>query len=245
MVSLLGWPVAWANPEEDLLDLEQVEVDNEDFLEQVKKLRPEKFGDLARLSPFSDVSVIQRRFMPKTGRVSASVGSNFVLSSEYFFHPGVEAHLAVHFLEKHGVELGGSYVFDFERPVTKDLSSVYVFVDDEVYRLRSFVGLTYKWMPVYGKMAFFNTRIVSFDIFFSLGGGMSYVSKGAAQKRRVVWEPTTMLGMGQVFAFTRDFGFRWDLKWHFTINTKEGFTFLNHFLMSVGLIWYFPSAGLR
>ena len=244
MVGLLG--VARADPGGDLLDSDQVEVDDEEFLEQVKKLRPKTFTDLARLSPFSDVSVIQRRFMPKTGRVSASVGSNFVLSSEYFFHPGVEAHLAVHFLEKHGVEVGGSYVFDFERPVTKDLTSVQVYVDDEVYRLRSFVGLTYKWMPVYGKIAFFNTQIVSFDIFFSLGGGMSYVSKGSSRsKRRVVWEPTTMLGVGQVFAFTRDFGFRWDLKWHFTINTKEGYTFLNHFLMSVGLIWYFPSAGLR
>lgn len=243
-----SWFFFAAAAEEEKLDPDQVEImENEDFLEKVKELRPEKFTDLAVLSPFSDVSVIQRRFMPKTHRFSTSLASSFVLSSEYFLHSGVEGCLAFHFLEKHGVELSGSYVFDFERHVVKDLKLVDVNVSNDVYRLKKFAGFSYKWMPVYGKMALFNDKILSFDTFFSIGGGMSHVTKGSKSKGTslIVWEPTVMTGVGQVFAFNRDFGFRWDLKGHFTIKTKDKYSFSNHFLLSLGLIQYFPSAGLR
>ena len=228
------------------LEEEDIETSNEDFLRKVKKLKPKKFSDLVHLSPFSDVAVIQRRFMPKTGRVSIAALSTFVLSSEYFLHPGIEGHLTYHFLEKHGIELSGYYVFTISREVTNELEDIGVRVKELKIFIKSFVGLTYKWMPVYGKIAFYNNQVLSFDTFFNLGGGMSTISGGKVPQ--ITWEPTVVAGIGQVFAITRDLGLRWDLRVHMTIpvitKTSSNAPVFEG-LFSIGLNYYYPSAGLR
>ena len=225
---------------------EDVESPDEDFLRKVKKLKAKKLTDLVYLSPFSDISVIQRRFMPKTGRVSASLSSVWILSSEFFLHTGGEGHLTYHFLEKHAIELSGYYVFSFERGVTSDIKSELHFDVSELQSIvTSFFGLTYKWMPVYGKITFNNKRILAFDTFFNLGLGMSGVNiKKKGAPAQMVWGPTALIGLGQVFAITRDLGLRWDLRWHWTYELKQQ-SLLNSVLFSIGFSYYYPSAGLR
>ena len=224
---------------------EDIESPSENFLKKVKTLKAKKLSDLVHLSPFSDVAVIQRRFMPKTGRVSIAALSTFVLSSEYFLHPGVEGHLTYHFLEKHGVELSGYYVLTINRGVTNDLADIAIHVQELKLFISGFVGLTYKWMPVYGKIAFYNSRILAFDTFFNFGGGVSTIS--SKKVSQVVWEPTIVTGIGQVFAITRDLGLRWDLRLHTTIPVQSGASGnpLFEILFSIGLNYYYPSAGLR
>ena len=228
------------------LQEEDIEAPDEDFLSKVKRLKAKKLTDLVYLSPFSDISVIQRRFMPKTGRVSASLLSVFTLSSEFFLHTGAEAHLTYHFLEKHGLELSGYYVFSFNRGVTSRLADELEANVAELQPIgKSFFGLTYKWMPVYGKITFNNKRILAFDTFFNLGLGMSGINRQQkGQAGQMVWEPTALLGLGQVFAITRDLGLRWDLRWHVTMEV-ETMNFLDNILFSIGLSYYYPSAGLR
>ena len=239
----------WAQ-EGDEEHLGTEELHGREFLEKVKKLRPTRFTDLIHLSPFSDVSVIQRRFMPKTGRMAFSLTSNFVLSSEFLLHPGAEAHLSYHFLEKHGLELTAYHIFTFNRGITDDLEPVGIEVIEETTIIQSFVGLAYKWMPVYGKMAFFNERILAFDTFFNIGGGMGAVANKSKRRAQMIWEPTFTAGIGQVFAITRNLGMRWDLRWYMTFQTQRArntftpFT-LSNFILSVGLSYYYPSAGSR
>ena len=236
----------FAEAQEGDLDLKGGDVESTDaaFLEKVKTLKAKKLSDLVHLSPFSDVAVIQRRFMPKTGRVAASLSSTFTLSSEFFLNPGMEAHLTYHFLEKHAVELSSYYVFTTNRGVTNDLAKIGANVSELLPIANGFVGLTYKWMPVYGKIAFYNRQILAFDTFFNFGGGMSAVKRRRAP---IVWEPAVTAGIGQVFAITRDLGLRWDLRWHMTIETQSisGVALLNDILFSIGLSYYYPSAGLR
>ena len=226
----------------DISDADSVE---EAFLKKVKKLKAQKLSDLVYLAPFSDVVIIQRRFMPKTNRVAISLASSFTLSSEFFLNPGFEGHLTYNFLEKHGVEFSGYYVFTFNRGVTNDLARIGANVSEQLPIARGFFGFTYKWMPVYGKIALNNRQILAFDTFFNIGAGMSGITKDK-ESAQVVWEPTLILGVGQVFAITRDLGLRWDLRWHMTYETQGiGNSFLNDILFSIGLSYYYPSAGLR
>ncbi|MDE0119212.1 MAG: outer membrane beta-barrel domain-containing protein [Bdellovibrionales bacterium] len=222
---------------------EDVESPEETFVKKVKKLKARKLSDLVQLSRFSDIAVIQRRFMPKTGRVSASFFSAFNMTSEFFLHTGVGGHLNYNFLEKHGVELSSYYLWTFKRRVTVDLASLGANVSEQEPITQVFAGLVYKWMPVYGKMAFYDKRILAFDTFFSLGGGMSGIVRG--KDKKIIWEPTAVIGLGQVFAITRDLGLRWDLRYNLTIETQSSFHVLNNLLFSIGLSYYYPSAGLR
>ena len=236
--------MALAQEEKDMGSGEDVESLSEDFLKKVKSLKAKKLSDLAHLSPFSDVVVIQRRFMPKTGRLAASFSSVFTLSSEFFLNTGIGARLNYYFLEKHGVELSGYYVFTFDRGVTKDLRNIKVNVSERLPIARSFAGLTYNWVPVYGKISLYNRKIVAFDTFFNIGGGMSGIRRKS--KTQTVWEPTAIFGGGQIFAITRDLGFRWDLRWHGTVEMKQKeLSYLNDILFSLSLIYYYPSAGSR
>ncbi|MDE0518820.1 MAG: outer membrane beta-barrel domain-containing protein [Oligoflexia bacterium] len=222
---------------------EDVESPEETFVKKVKKLKARKLSDLVQLSRFSDIAVIQRRFMPKTGRVSASLFSAFNMTSEFFLHTGLGGHLNYNFLEKHGVELSSYYLWTFKRRVTVDLAALSANVEESVPIHQSFFGLVYKWMPWYGKMAFYDKSILAFDTFFSLGGGMSGIIRG--KNGKIIWEPTAVVGLGQVFAITRDLGLRWDLRYKITIESQQNFNVLNNFLFSIGLSYYYPSAGLR
>ena len=221
--------------EVDLLE-EDVESVDGYHVEQLKRKDIKSVKDLVHLIPFSDVSVIQRRFMPKTGRLSLSSSAVFILSSEFFLRPGVEAHLAYHLLEKHSLELNAYYTFSNTRRVVNDLESLGINVkwDHAVSIPGAFFGLSYKWMPIYGKTAFFNKKVLSFDTFFSFGGGLSWMTNA-------VWEPTALIGIGQVFAITRDFGLRWDLRLHIPVETKSDYRIRLHGIFTLGLIYYYPS----
>ena len=245
------FPALGEEYESDSLRQEDVEPVDSGFIRKVKRLKAKKISDLVHLSPFSDVAVIQRRFMPKTGRVAFSLASTFTLSSEFFLNPGLGGHLSYNFLEKHGLELIGYYTFTFDRGVTADLKKVEAYVSEESPIAKSFFGLTYRWMPIYGKIAFYDTRILAFDTYFILGGGMSQIKSAAGSSltgsstSKVVWEPAGVVGIGQIFAITRDMGFRWDLRWQATIRTQEDLSLLSDVLFTIGLSYYYPSAGLR
>lgn len=222
----------------DLLE-EDVESVEGYHIEQLQKTEIKSITDLVHLIPFSDVSVIQRRFMPKTGRISISSSAVFILSSEFFLNPGLEAHLSYHILEKHSLELSAYYTFATARKVTTDLESLGVSVGlgTTVSIPTGFVGLSYKWMPVYGKTAFFNKKVLSFDTFFSVGGGLSLMTN--------LWEPTILFGVGQVFAITRDFGLRWDVRLHLPIETKNNYQIQSHGILTLGFIYYYPSVEAK
>ena len=246
LMAFMVWSFSIKAEEQDMSD-EDIESPDEKFVQQVKKLQAKQLTDLVYLSPFSDISVIQRRFMPKTGRVSASLSSVWTLSSEFFLHTGAEGHLTYHFLEKHAIELSGYYVFTFSRGVTSSLTKeIGVNVSELQPLIGSFFGLTYKWMPVYGKITFYNKRILAFDTFFNLGLGISGVNRKASSgtQSQMVWGPTGLIGLGQVFAISRDLGLRWDLRWHLTYEL-ESQDILDNILFSIGLSYYYPSAGLR
>ena len=225
----------YGQEEVDTLE-EDAELLEGSYIEKLKKQDIKSVTDLVHLIPFSDISVIQRRFMPKTGRTSLSSSTLFILSSEFFLNPGLEVHLSYHLLEKHSLELNAYYTSNTKRKVVNDMEGLGINVnwDQTVSIPRVFFGLSYKWMPIYGKTAFFNKKVLAFDTFFSVGGGLSLMTT-------TVWEPTVLAGMGQVFAITRDFGVRWDLRLHLPIETKNNFRMKVHGIFTLGLIYYYPS----
>lgn len=128
------------------------------------------------LSPFSDIVVIQRRYLVKTSRFEISPSTVLLFSNEFFINAGLGGSLAFYALEKHGLEIRGFYTYEFKRSTLVDILNKLgiggsITGDRTVY----FFGLVYKWIPIYGKMAWFDHKVIPFEMSFFLGGGMTRV----------------------------------------------------------------------
>ena len=191
---------------------------------------------LRHISPFSDIVVIQRRYLMKTARFEFSPSAQVFFNNELFINAGVGFSTSFYFLEKHGIELKTFYAEQFNRRAALDiLDKLHLESSAFGYKTNYFVGLAYKWIPIYGKMAWFNQRIIPFEMFFFAGGGMTHAvcpvtedEKGSLRVRDPScepaggnlkiyerWSPTILFGLGQSYAVSRNQAIRLDVSWQY------------------------------
>jgi len=201
-------------------------------------------SDLATLAPFDDVAVIQRRFLPKTGRFELS-GTLFAnLNNPFFNSIGAGLRAAYYIREQYAIE--GLFTFNntSSRQVTDDLEKERGITTDNVITSKGYMGASLKWNPIYGKITWLNKSIVPFDLNFNIGGGMTRTDSDESV-------PTFHFGSSQVFAWTKSMAFRWDLIWNMysgTAKNDDGTTeklSQNDLFLGLGMSFYFPEAGYR
>lgn len=213
-------------------------------------IQKDELGTLAELkilSPFEDVAVIQRRFMPKTRRFEFSGALSNSLNNAFFNNWGIVGRAAYYLNEHHGFEFQFFWLNSSEREITEGLRN------DQQVQTRSLVvpenykGLSYKYVPIYGKIALFNRTIIPFDLYFAAGGGLT--ATGLEEE-----EPTINLGTGQQFYITKSIAFRWD----FALNSYQAdiYQFVNNveskstklqtdLFIAFGASFYWPGATYR
>jgi outer membrane beta-barrel protein len=202
-----------------------------------------KLSQLANLAPFQDIAVIQRRYLPKTYRLEMSGSGLFSTNNAYFNNLGLSARLGFYFHERYGVEATYQAVTSTERPITEGLIDNQNIRTAALVEPESYYGLMFKWVPVYGKMAWFQEKIIPYDFYFTPGFGMSTTTGGES-------ESTLSLGMGQLFALSKSFGVRWDFYWNYyqaTVNVDGKNEKQNHsdLFLSIGLSYFIPEATYR
>lgn len=200
----------------------------------------ENFSGLGRLAPFSEVSVLQRRFQPKSGRFQFFGGLSNIVNDPWFMGIGFNGRLGYHFSEAWGVELNVMGLSTSERQTIKDLYKEHDVATSSLITTKGYYGAEVNWTPIYGKMGLFDDRIVPFDMYFSLGGGTSQVENGEGGA-------TLHLGTGQIFAITKGLGFRWDFTWNSFSATPNGgkAQSFNNLLLTFGVSFFFPEANYR
>lgn len=208
----------------------------------------QSLSDLATLAPFSDVAVIQRRFLPKTGRFELSGGAFTNLNNPFFNALGISARLAYYFRERYAIEGMITAATTSSRQVTDDLEANGPnkpgITTDNVVTSNGYAGLAFKWNPIYGKITWLNKTIVPFDLNFNAGLGMTRTTEEAN-------EPTLHLGTSQVFALNKGMAFRWDLSWNIyqaSVKKANGETETlgqNDLFLGLGMSFYFPEATYR
>jgi outer membrane beta-barrel protein len=199
--------------------------------------------DLSRIEPLTDIAVIQRRFLPKTGRFEFFAAGTMILNDAFFLNIGAGARLAYYFRERYGVEFIGTYLSVSERQVTSDLFSKYGVQTTSFITPKSYLGADFRWVPVYGKMTLLNRKITPFDLYFSLGAGMTSTNTGAS-------EPTLHAGAGQVFAISKSMAFRWDFSWNTfaaasAVAGGSERSVYNNLFLTMGMSFFFPEATYR
>lgn len=247
---------------EDEIELDEIEAYLESDEQTVQRararsLQPAKkkettIADLANLAPFSDIAVIQKRYLMKTERFEIFAGGTALMNDAFFNNMGGVLKLGYYFSEKWGVE-GSLFVLSSkEKEVTQSLSDRGV-VTNSLVTPKGFYGADIKWVPIYGKMAFFDNRIVPFDLYFSVGFGFTQSDvEDDSGNAGTSSSPTFKVGTGQKFAISKSFAFRWDFSWHFfkpDVVLEEGQesnfngTFNNLFLL-VGFSYFLPESRL-
>ncbi len=207
-----------------------------------------KLSELAELAPFEDVAVIQKRFLPKTGRFEFSGSAMVSTNNQYFNTMGLGGRLSYFFSEKYGIEGTYQTYINSERPITDGLVDNQNISTKSLVEPESYYGVAFKWSPLYGKIAWFQKTIIPFDLYFTPGFGVTTDKSGPSAS-------TYSIGVGQLFALSKSFGVRWDFNWNFyqaeiKIKNDSGgldTTTQNHsdLFLGIGLSFFFPEATYR
>lgn len=259
LVALL-LPFSVSAQESSLSELDQIEAELErsriQKFEEPPQVRSSRRGlpggdsaelsnisDLRALEPFGDLAVIQPRYQPKSKRFQAHLGGGMVLNDPWFNHLGLSAKGSYHFTEFFGLELAADIHSGSASASAKDLEANLTVKTSSLVQPKSYFGVHAYLVPMYGKMSLFNSRIIPFDLYFTLGAGQTAIS-GA----RTASALTYHFGAGQIFAFTRNAGFRWDIHMNMfeaqsELSAKK--SSIQNVVMSLGFSYFFPEVGNR
>jgi outer membrane beta-barrel protein len=198
------------------------------------------FSGLGKLAPFKEVSVIQKRFMPKTERFQLFGGGTFITNDPFFNSIGGVLKGSYFFSETWGVELSYAFLSTEERQATKELKENNNVKSKSLIYPKSYWGADVVWVPIYGKMSLMNENIVPFDLYFS--GGY-----GSTQTQLNTDASTLHVATGQIFSLSKAIAFRWDFSWNFySAKTEDNSTnSFNNLFLTVGMSWFFPEAKYR
>jgi len=204
-----------------------------------------KLSDLSKLAPFSDVAIISRKYLPKTSRIEISVAPMFSLNNAFFNNFGAALRGSYYFSEKFAVE--GMYFFldESDRDITTKLENKIKITTESLVVPKSFFGGAIKWMPIYGKMALLENKIVPYDLYFTAGAGITGTGEADG-------EATIHLGAGQIFAYSKSIAFRWDITWNIyqatvidTDTNQEETANHSDLFLSIGVSFFIPEAKYR
>ena len=166
---------------------------------ELNKSNPEKDKDRYQ----SQTVVIQKNYMPKTGRFDVSGGVTLFPSDVFFKTFGAQLRGGYHLSETWGAELSGIYLISSKSDELKNLESKQSVTASSLATLESFVGANIYFSNMYGKYALNDRKIFPFEIYQTIGIGQVKTNKSSS--------PALTIGFGQLLSLSRNDAFRFDL----------------------------------
>jgi outer membrane beta-barrel protein len=194
----------------------------------------------AKLNPDGNqVVVIQKNYMPKTGRFALNGGLTLFPSDVFFKTYGGQVRGSYFFNETWGFELSGIFLTSSKSTELKDLENKQSVTVSNLATLKSYLGGQIYFSSMYGKYALNDRKIFPFEIYQTVGAGQMTTDKGSS--------PALSLGFGQMISLSRDSALRWDLSFQFyqTENVSGTKTNQNSLLINFSYSAFFPSVGRR
>lgn len=205
-------------------------------------------SELGRLSPFNDISMIQKKYLPKTERFQIYTGLGLSTNAPWFLNVGGRINFSYNFAEKFGVEASAMFLSNSEKDAAKEIRENNNLQPERFILTKTGILLDFVWSPIYGKIATLDQDIIPFDMYFSFGGGTA----GTNSTEKNV--PTGHIATGQIFAISKGMAFRWDYSWliyqatpvpdSITTSAPVKNTY-NDLIFTAGLSFFFPEAKYR
>jgi len=180
------------------------------------------------------IRVIQRRPIVKSGRFELNLGGGLGAGDQMYRHYLTQASGRVHVSE--WVSIGGTYAHYFTeesrlfREVTQDFE-----VFPEISRIQWYAGADISVVALDGKLVLFGATIAYFDLYASIGGGVTTTSRSSSPK------PTGMIGVGLRLFFAEWLAVTFELRNHIFIESfNAGNELVNNVIGQAGLSFYIP-----
>lgn len=236
-------PTAVTAPSAD----EQKQIESIQSSPEFKSSQVKTVSDLNSLAPFSDISVIQKRYLPKTERFQVYGALGLTTNSPWFLNAGGKVNVGYHFTEKWGVEFSGMFLSSSEKDSSKQIRANNNLEPERFVLTKSHLGLDLVWAPIYGKITSLNNEITPFDMYFS--GGVGQANTTAQEKNVTSFHVAT----GQIFAISKSMAFRWDYSWYMyqatpqvdSLSSTPEKSSYNDLIFTAGVSFFFPEAGYR
>ncbi len=204
-----------------------------------KSRRKGKLAVLSDLEPFSDIAVVQRRFLPTSGRYELSSLLAVGMNNPFFNNVGLAFKGSYFFNTHYAVEVDYFALSPTKKSISKGLE------DQTINTFGAFsntyYGGSFKWTPFYGKTALLNKTIFHYDTYFIIGAGITNTDFEDAF--------TLTFGAGQTYAFNKSMALKVDLSMHnYTAKANQAGTITasqNDIFLSIGASFYFPEATYR
>lgn len=194
---------------QDIFEEAEASVESEyTSYEEQEDQEAEEVENLRELEKFEDIAVIQKKYLDKSGRFELWGAASLALNSQFYDFVGLNLALTYHFNESWGVEVEGLLLTDLEKNLTASLEEDQNIVTRSIIVPSYYVGAHLRWSPIYGKISLREQTINPFEMYFTLGGGLSGTDDGQSVM-------TVHAGTGQIYPITKNTTFRWALSYNF------------------------------
>lgn len=176
-----------------------------------------------------EVRVIRPRYFNKRKRLELGGQLSGIMNEAFIYTFMGTGILAYHFTETFGFEVQGAFGFNLDKEDKRVLFDEFQ-IKTKIFRTLYAVEGNLQYTPIYGKWQLPTGRLVYFDTYLSVGGGLTGIDwkysdfctpaserrQGAAPVKsdQVKSYPTFLMGLGQRYFLNKDLAVRWDIRNH-------------------------------
>lgn len=180
------------------------------------------------------IRVIQQRPFLHALRFELQLMGGIGVADRMYRHAHAAAHGRFHIDEEWSIGAGYAHYFTFESALLGKLTN-----DFELYPERSlqrfYAGLDVGFNAISGKFSAFDSGLVHFDIYITLGGGVMQTSRSSDIK------PAGSFGLGWRLIIAKWFTFLVEFKDHIYVeNFNRGNEVINNLVIQAGFSFFIP-----
>jgi outer membrane beta-barrel protein len=158
-----------------------------------------------------DITVVQKLLYPKAGRAEIGLHAGVMPFDAYLTTPNAQLSYVQHLSERLAVSIVGGGGWGFKTAVYRKLESPTIGVAPYAYRyLGSGLG-GIEWSPVYAKLNWNGGRVLHFDVYLAVRGGVS-VESSVIPSGGIAIAPTVSPGLGGRFFLSRGAALKIELR---------------------------------
>ena len=172
-------------------------------------------GEMVSYGQAVRISVIRPKYFVKKGRAELGADLSAVMNQTFTYTYLLSAGLAYHFTDSFALGLGGSYGSSMNKADREILDKDFK-INIDLFEVIYLSDASLMWTPIYGKYQLSSGRLVYFDTYIAVGGGMMGIRVKKNTNDLGEDSPcySPVAGIGQRFYLNKKTSFRWQIKNH-------------------------------